>query len=135
MSSDRRPFELIWHLTQISRAITQELNTRLADEGFTDLPASAGLAFSRLAGGGASSGLSAAADTCAGQARPNAKAIQCPRIARSPPSHRLFEVPAIVRKCLTPGRRDVDAARQDVDSRRMRRRDKRAFAPVPAIRA
>jgi DNA-binding MarR family transcriptional regulator len=56
MSSDRRPFELIWHLAQISRAITQELNTRLADEGFADLPASAGLAFSRLAGGGASSG-------------------------------------------------------------------------------
>jgi DNA-binding MarR family transcriptional regulator len=56
MPSPRRPFELTWLLAGTFRAITQELSVRLAAEGFTDLPASAGLAFARMAGGGATSG-------------------------------------------------------------------------------
>ncbi len=56
MPRARQPFELTWLLSHTFRAITLELNQRLAEEGFTDLPASAGFAFARLAGGGASSG-------------------------------------------------------------------------------
>jgi DNA-binding MarR family transcriptional regulator len=56
MSRTRHPFELTWLLSNTFRVITQELNIRLAEAGFVDLPSSAGFAFARLAGGGATSG-------------------------------------------------------------------------------
>ena len=56
MPHSRQPFELTWLLSGTFRLVTLELNARLAELGFVDLPASAGFAFARLAGGGASSG-------------------------------------------------------------------------------
>ena len=56
MTRPRRPFELTWLLAQTFREINRELIVRLAEEGFADLPSSAGFAFARLAGGGATSG-------------------------------------------------------------------------------
>ena len=52
----RQPFELTWLLAGTFRLLTQELNARLAQEGFPGLSASAGFAFARLAGSGATSG-------------------------------------------------------------------------------
>jgi DNA-binding MarR family transcriptional regulator len=51
----RQPFELTWLLSNTFRALTNELNARLAEEGFPNLRSASGFAFQRMAAGGASS--------------------------------------------------------------------------------
>jgi DNA-binding MarR family transcriptional regulator len=51
----RQPFELTWLLSNTFRSLTQELQARLAEEGFPEIRPTVGFAFQRLAGGGATS--------------------------------------------------------------------------------
>jgi DNA-binding MarR family transcriptional regulator len=56
MPRPRPPFELAWLLSNTFRHITQEVQTRLVEEGFPELRPTVGFAFQQLAGGGATGG-------------------------------------------------------------------------------
>lgn len=56
MPRPHQPFELTWLLSNIFRHVAQELQLRLAEEGFPELRPTAGFAFQLMAGGGATSG-------------------------------------------------------------------------------
>jgi len=56
MPRARQPFELTWLLSNTFRSVTQELQVRLAEEGFPEVRPTAGFAFQRMAGGAATSG-------------------------------------------------------------------------------